>query len=104
MPGTFAEVRGASAQNPAYRPTRSLCAVDVQRNGQLVSWFRSCSARATAKIASMAPRLPVTGALVDRATWERPWPRFVAVCPGYADYLTRCAPRKPRMFRLHPRA
>lgn len=48
-------------------------------------------------------QLSVTGELVDPATWERLWPRFVATYPGYANYLTRCAPRKPRMFRLRPR-
>ena len=59
-------------------------------------------AHADASIEVGPERLPVTGELIDRATWERLWPRFVAVYPGYADYLARCAPRRPRMFRLRP--
>ena len=66
-------------------------------------WTANLTAHADASIEVGAERLSVTGELVDRATWERLWPRFVAIHPGYADYLTRCAPRRPRMFRLRPR-
>jgi deazaflavin-dependent oxidoreductase (nitroreductase family) len=66
-------------------------------------WTANLLAHADASIEVGPERLPVTGELVDQATWERLWPRFVAVYPGYANYLTRCAPRKPRMFRLRPR-
>jgi hypothetical protein len=41
------------------RPTGRLTPIygaDLGRNGHHVSWFRSCSVRTTAKIASMAPR------------------------------------------------
>ncbi len=66
-------------------------------------WTANLMAHPDASIEVGPERLPVTGELADRATWERLWPRFVAAYPGYANYLTRCAPRKPRMFRLHPR-
>jgi deazaflavin-dependent oxidoreductase (nitroreductase family) len=65
-------------------------------------WTANLLAHADASIEVGPERLPVTGELVDQATWERLWPRFVAIYPGYADYLTRCTPRKPRMFRLRP--
>jgi deazaflavin-dependent oxidoreductase (nitroreductase family) len=66
-------------------------------------WTANLLAHADASIEVGPEQLPVTGELADPATWERIWPRFVALYPGYADYLTRCAPRKPRMFRLRPR-
>jgi len=66
-------------------------------------WTANLLAHPDASIEVGPERLSVTGELVDEATWERLWPRFVAVYPGYANYLTRCAPRKPRMFRLRPR-
>jgi len=66
-------------------------------------WTANLLAHPDAFIEVGPERLPVTGELADQATWERLWPRFVAIYPGYANYLTRCAPRKPRMFRLSPR-
>lgn len=65
-------------------------------------WTANLMAHADASIEVGPERLPVTGELVDRAAWERLWPQFVAIHPGYANYLIRCAPRTPRMFRLHP--
>ena len=65
-------------------------------------WTANLLARPDASIEVGPERLPVTGELADQATWERLWPGFVAIYPGYANYLTRCAPRKPRMFRLRP--
>jgi deazaflavin-dependent oxidoreductase (nitroreductase family) len=47
-------------------------------------------------------RLLVRAELADDSTWERLWPRFLAVYPGYQDYLSRTGGRKPRMFLLHP--
>jgi deazaflavin-dependent oxidoreductase (nitroreductase family) len=67
-------------------------------------WTANLMAYPDASIEVGPEQLPVSGELVDRATWERLWPRFVAVYPGYANYLSRCAPRKPRMFRLRPAA
>lgn len=67
-------------------------------------WTANLLSHADASIEVGPEQLPVTGELVDQATWERLWPRFVAIYPGYAGYLTRCAPRKPRMFRLSPRS
>jgi len=65
-------------------------------------WTANLLACPDASIVVGPERLPVTGELADQATWERLWPRFVAIYPGYTNYLTRCAPRKPRMFRLRP--
>ena len=65
-------------------------------------WTVNLLAHADASIEVGPEQLSVTGELADPATWQRLWPRFVALYPGYADYLTRCAPRKPRMFRLRP--
>lgn len=47
-------------------------------------------------------RVAVEARLVDQADWDRTWPRFCAVYPGYANYLETCGDRVPRMFRLHP--
>jgi deazaflavin-dependent oxidoreductase (nitroreductase family) len=66
-------------------------------------WTANLLAHADASIEVGPEQLSVTGELVDQAAWERLWPRFVATYPSYANYLTRCAPRKPRMFRLRPR-
>ena len=47
-------------------------------------------------------RLKVDASLVDDDTWQRVFPSFVAVYPGYANYLERREGLAPRMFRLHP--
>ena len=67
-------------------------------------WTANLMAHPDAAIEVGPERLPVTAELVDPATWQRLWPRFVAIHPGYENYLTRCAPRRPRMFRLRPHA
>ncbi len=67
------------------------------------AWTANLMAHMGASVEVGPERLSVTGELVDQATWERLWPRFVTLYPGYANYLTRCAPRRPRMFRLCPR-
>ena len=41
--------------------------------------------------------------MVDDETWAQMFPRFVAVYPGYANYLGRREGLTPRMFRLDPR-
>ncbi len=66
-------------------------------------WTANLIAHPDAVIEAGPEQLPVTAELADPATWERMWPRFVAIHPGYENYLRRCAPRKPRMFRLRPR-
>lgn len=65
-------------------------------------WTANLIAHPEAAIEVGRERLSVTAELLDRATWERLWPRFLEIHPGYADYLTRCSPRTPRMFRLSP--
>ena len=67
-------------------------------------WTANLLAHPDAFIEVGPERLAVTGELASQPAWERLWPRFVEIYPGYADYLTRCAPRKPRMFRLSPAA
>jgi deazaflavin-dependent oxidoreductase (nitroreductase family) len=47
-------------------------------------------------------RVRVRAELADDSTWERLWPRFLCVYPGYQDYLSRTGGRKPRMFLLRP--
>jgi deazaflavin-dependent oxidoreductase (nitroreductase family) len=66
-------------------------------------WTANLLAQPDAAVEVGPERLTVTAELVDPATWERLWPRFVAIYPGYADYLTRCGGRTPRMFLLRPR-
>ena len=51
-------------------------------------WTVNLLAHADASIEVGPEQLPVTGELADPATWQRLWPRFVALYPGYADYLT----------------
>lgn len=65
-------------------------------------WTANLMAHPDASIEVGPEQLPVTGELAGQPAWERLWPRFVALYPGYEDYLTRCAPRRPRMFLLHP--
>ncbi len=66
-------------------------------------WTANLMAHPDAAIEVGPERLAVTAELADPAAWERLWPRFVAIHPGYENYLGRCAPRRPRMFRLRPR-
>lgn len=54
-------------------------------------------------VAEVGPvRVPVTAEELDDAGWRRLWPEFVAMYPGYANYLDRCGGRVPRMFALNP--
>jgi len=55
-------------------------------------WMANLLAHPDASIEVGPEQLSVTGELVDQATWERLWPRFVAVYPGYANYLTAAPP------------
>ena len=47
--------------------------------------------------------LEVRAAQVDDETWQRIFPSFVAVYPGYANYMQRRGHLPPRMFRLDAR-
>lgn len=66
------------------------------------AWTANLIARPDAEIEVGPERLAVTGELVDDADWQRLWPRFVSVYPGYAGYLQRAGGRTPRMFALRP--
>lgn len=65
-------------------------------------WTANLLARPEAEIEVGPERLAVRADVADQATWERLWPRFVAVYPGYANYLDRSGGRRPRMFVLAP--
>ena len=47
--------------------------------------------------------LAVHASEIADAQWDRYFPGFVAVYPGYANYLQRRGELIPRMFRLTPR-
>jgi deazaflavin-dependent oxidoreductase (nitroreductase family) len=68
------------------------------------AWTGNLLAHPEARIVVGEDTLAVSAELVDPATFERLWPRFVAVYGGYDDYLKRLTHRSPRMFRLKPRA
>lgn len=65
-------------------------------------WTANLMARPEAEIEVGPERLAVKAGLADEPTWQRLWPRFVAVYPGYASYLARTGGRTPRMFVLRP--
>ena len=64
------------------------------------AWTANLLAHPEAAVEIGPVRLKVDASLVDDATWERVFPSFVAVYPGYADYLGRREGLPPRMFRL----
>lgn len=66
------------------------------------AWTANLLAQPDAAIEVGPERLTVRAELVDPAGWERLWPRFVAIYPGYANYLHRSGGRTPRMFVLRP--
>ncbi len=65
-------------------------------------WTANLLARPDVQIEVGAVQIAVRAELADEATWQRLWPRFVAVYPGYQAYLGRTGGRTPRMFLLHP--
>jgi deazaflavin-dependent oxidoreductase (nitroreductase family) len=68
------------------------------------AWTANLLAHPEAEIVIGPVHLPVLAELVDDATWHRLFPSFVAVYPGYAQYLERRGDLPPRMFRLRPKA
>ena len=66
------------------------------------AWTANLLAHPDAEIEVGPVRLAVTAELADQAGWDRLWPRFCALYPGYANYLERCGNRVPRLFLLHP--
>jgi deazaflavin-dependent oxidoreductase (nitroreductase family) len=65
-------------------------------------WTANLLAHPDAEVVIGPVRLAVHAALVDDGTWARQFPHFVAVYPGYANYLGRREGLTPRMFRLTP--
>lgn len=64
------------------------------------AWTANLLAHPDAAVEVGPVRLPVRAALVDQDGFDRVFPRFVEVYPGYADYLGRREGLAPRMFRL----
>ena len=65
------------------------------------AWTANLLAHPKAAVEIGPVRLLVVAELVDRETWQRIFPSFVAVYPGYANYLERRGEElAPRMFRL----
>jgi len=65
-------------------------------------WTANLLAHPDASVVIGPVELAVHAELVDDATWQEVFPRFVAVYPGYANYLGRREGLTPRMFRLTP--
>ncbi len=65
-------------------------------------WTANLLAHPEAAVEIGPERLSVRAELVDPETWARMFPAFVAVYPGYANYMKRRAELVPRMFRLVP--
>ena len=65
-------------------------------------WTANLLAHPDASVVIGPVELAVHADLVDDATWQDMFPRFVAVYPGYANYLGRREGLTPRMFRLTP--
>jgi deazaflavin-dependent oxidoreductase (nitroreductase family) len=65
-------------------------------------WTANLLAHPEASVQIGAETLTVLAAQVDDDTWARIFPSFVAVYPGYADYMGRRGHLPPRMFRLVP--
>jgi deazaflavin-dependent oxidoreductase (nitroreductase family) len=66
------------------------------------AWTANLLAHPEAAVVIGPVRLNVVAELADDATFERTFPRFVEVYPGYGPYLERRKGLQPRMFRLHP--
>jgi deazaflavin-dependent oxidoreductase (nitroreductase family) len=65
-------------------------------------WTANLLAHPDAAVEIGPETLAVRAELVDEETWARMFPSFVAVYPGYADYMVRRGHLVPRMFRLVP--
>ena len=63
-------------------------------------WTANLLAHPAASVQIGPETLAVSAELVDDDTWARVFPAFVAVYPGYANYMQRRGHLPPRMFRL----
>ncbi len=66
------------------------------------AWTANLLAHPDAAVEIGGVHLSVLAELVDEETWAATFPAFVAVYPGYADYIGRREGLTPRMFRLRP--
>jgi len=111
MPALILDTIGARSGLP-----RSSALLDVRDGNDVVvvgtnfgqfrhpAWTANLVVHPDAEIEVGAVRLAVESELADQPTWDRLWPQFCAIYPGYADYLERCGDRIPRLFVLHPAA
>ncbi len=63
-------------------------------------WTANLLAHPKARVQIGSETLEVSAEPVDADTWQRVFPSFVAVYPGYANYMERRGHLPPRMFRL----
>ena len=68
------------------------------------AWTGNLQKTPAARIVVADETLEVQAELADDATWQRLWPKFCAMYPGYDAYLKRLTDRTPRMFLLRPQA
>jgi deazaflavin-dependent oxidoreductase (nitroreductase family) len=66
------------------------------------AWTGNLLAHPEASVEIGPVTLRVRARLVDEEAWPQLFARFVAVYPGYQDYLGRREGLVPRMFRLSP--
>jgi deazaflavin-dependent oxidoreductase (nitroreductase family) len=66
------------------------------------AWTANLLAHPAATVQVGPERIAVTATLAVDAEWERLWRKFLAINPGYHDYLARSG-RRPRIFVLAPR-
>jgi deazaflavin-dependent oxidoreductase (nitroreductase family) len=66
------------------------------------AWTTNLLAHPVATVQVGPERIAVTATPAADAEWERLWRKFLAINPGYHDYLARSG-RRPRIFVLAPR-
>jgi len=67
-------------------------------------WTANLRAHPQASVEIAGITVSVEAAEVDETTWTRLFPQFVAIYPGYENYLVRRGGLTPRMYLLHPSA
>jgi deazaflavin-dependent oxidoreductase (nitroreductase family) len=66
------------------------------------AWTANLMAHPQAAVEIGGETVRVEAELVGEETWQQIFPAFVAVYPGYENYLDRRGGLAPRMFRLRP--
>jgi deazaflavin-dependent oxidoreductase (nitroreductase family) len=68
------------------------------------AWTGNLQKTPAARIVVADQSFDVQAELADDDTWQRLWPKFCEMYPGYDAYLKRLTERTPRMFLLRPQA